>query len=300
MFARRFRIIYLPRSSSQIREFRFSKWKVFLLTGGLGFIISAVVVMLTAVSLTLMPNYQLQMMARENERLLSRITRSNERMTVLQRQIIELADKDEKLRLLADMPLIDEDTRQAGIGGSLPPPGLDPGLDLEELLKKFERQVELQKVSFAEIQQKLNQNLDVARHTPAICPVKKVRVTSGYGWRKDPFTGVLKPHKGIDFGAERGTPVYATADGQVVMTRRVNTFGKVIRIDHGYGYETVYGHLQTYNIRSGQQVKRGDIIGTVGNTGRSTAPHLHYEVRVNKEPVNPADFMFEESLLALK
>ena len=88
----------------------------------------------------------------------------------------------------------------------------------------------------------------------------------------------------------------ATADGVVVDAKRIPNFGKTIVIDHGFGYETVYGHLQTFKVRPGSKVKRGQIIGTVGNTGRSTAPHLHYEVRVNKEQVDPLDYMFEESL----
>ncbi|MBC8203960.1 M23 family metallopeptidase [bacterium] len=296
----RFKILYLPGNSSSVREFRFSRNKIFLLFGGFAILLLFLVVSLTFVSRILISDYQMAMLQRENVMLNESIVHAEEKMLTLQNQIDKLITSDEKLRLLADIPLIDEETREAGIGGSLPSPGIDIGSDLAEYLNKLERQVELQKVSFAEIHSKINRNLDIAKCTPAICPVTNPRLTSGYGWREDPFSGVLAPHRGLDFGAERGTPVFATADGKVVMTKRVNTFGKVILIDHGYGYETLYGHLQSYNVKSGQTVKRGDIIGTVGNTGRSTAPHLHYEVRVNHEQVNPADFMFEEILLTFK
>jgi murein DD-endopeptidase MepM/ murein hydrolase activator NlpD len=133
-------------------------------------------------------------------------------------------------------------------------------------------------------------------HTPAIAPLKNIRMTSKYGWRKDPFTHFLVPHRGIDFAESRGAKVFATADGVVTLAKTVPTFGRVIIIDHGYGYETVYGHLQSLYVYSGQQVKRGQIIGVVGNSGRSTAPHLHYEVRVDGNQVNPLDYVFDENL----
>lgn len=131
---------------------------------------------------------------------------------------------------------------------------------------------------------------------PAIQPVKNEqlrRMASGFGYRSDPFTKTRKMHKGMDFTAPTGTPVFATGDG--VVARADNTasgFGNHIVIRHGYGYETLYAHLSRYNKRVGQRVNRGDIIGYVGSTGRSEAPHCHYEVHKNGNAINPINFYY--------
>ncbi|AMD86047.1 Peptidase family M23 [Capnocytophaga haemolytica] len=131
---------------------------------------------------------------------------------------------------------------------------------------------------------------------PAIQPVDNKdlkHMASGYGWRTDPFTKARKFHYGMDFTSPQGTFVYATGDG--VVTRADNAsagYGNHVRIDHGYGYVTLYGHLSAYNVRPGQHVKRGDLIGRVGSTGRSEAPHLHYEVMKNGEHINPIHFYY--------
>ena len=131
---------------------------------------------------------------------------------------------------------------------------------------------------------------------PAIQPVRNEnlkRMASGFGYRTDPFTKVKKMHEGMDFSAKTGTPIYATGDG--VVDKADNTasgFGNHIVIRHGYGYETLYGHLSKYKCRAGQRVKRGDIIGYVGSTGRSEGPHLHYEVHKGGKVVNPLNFYY--------
>jgi murein DD-endopeptidase MepM/ murein hydrolase activator NlpD len=118
-------------------------------------------------------------------------------------------------------------------------------------------------------------------------------MASGFGYRSDPFTKARKMHEGMDFTAKNGTPIYATGDG--VVARADNTasgFGNHIVIQHGYGYETLYAHLSKYKARRGQRVKRGDVIGYVGSTGRSEAPHLHYEVHKDNRVVNPINFYY--------
>lgn len=131
---------------------------------------------------------------------------------------------------------------------------------------------------------------------PAIQPVRNENlkhVASGFGYRTDPFTKARKMHEGMDFTAKTGTPIFASGDG--IVTRADNSasgFGNHIVIRHGYGYETLYAHLSKYKCRAGQRVKRGDIIGYVGSTGRSEAPHLHYEVHKNGKVVNPLNFYY--------
>jgi murein DD-endopeptidase MepM/ murein hydrolase activator NlpD len=131
---------------------------------------------------------------------------------------------------------------------------------------------------------------------PAIQPVKNEqlkRMASGFGYRSDPFTKARKMHKGMDFTAPTGTPIYATGDGVVKRADAgASGFGNHIVISHGFGYETLYAHLSRYNCRPGKRVKRGDIIGFVGSTGRSQAPHLHYEVHKNGSVVNPINFYY--------
>ena len=133
---------------------------------------------------------------------------------------------------------------------------------------------------------------------PAIQPVRNEdlkRMASGYGLRADPFTKAAKMHYGMDFSADIGTPVFATGDGVVKRAdNKASGFGNHIRIDHGFGYETIYAHLSDYNVRLGQKVQRGDIIGFVGNTGRSRGPHLHYEVHLGEERLNPVNFYYGE------
>ncbi len=128
--------------------------------------------------------------------------------------------------------------------------------------------------------------------TPAIWPVKGW-VTSGFGPRVSPFTGRPSNHHGIDIRGEIGTPVVATASGTVVRRKHDTGFGKVVTIAHGYGISTRYGHLHTMDVKVGKRVDRGDVIGTVGNTGLSTGPHLHYEVIVNKTRVDPRKYIIE-------
>jgi murein DD-endopeptidase MepM/ murein hydrolase activator NlpD len=131
---------------------------------------------------------------------------------------------------------------------------------------------------------------------PAIQPVKNddlKRMASGYGMRSDPFTKVRKMHWGMDFTAPRGTPIYASGDGVVVRAdSRATGYGRHIRIDHGYGYVSLYAHMYKYNVKKNQKVKRGDLIGFVGSSGRSQAPHLHYEIFKDGRRINPINFYY--------
>lgn len=117
------------------------------------------------------------------------------------------------------------------------------------------------------------------------------RVTSNFGYRKDPFHGGSKFHAGMDFGAATGTPVYATGDGYIRRARWAGGYGNLVEVEHGFGYQSRFGHLSKILVGEGQFVKRGQMIGLVGSTGRSTGPHLHYEVRINGQPQQPANFL---------
>ncbi|WP_158729644.1 MULTISPECIES: M23 family metallopeptidase [unclassified Flavobacterium] len=158
------------------------------------------------------------------------------------------------------------------------------------------KQLAIQSKSLDEILKLAAAKSEFLSAIPAIQPVRNENLkhmASGFGYRTDPFTKARKMHEGMDFTAKSGTPIYATGDG--VVAKADNTasgYGNHIVIRHGFGYETLYAHLSKYNTRAGQRVKRGDIIGYVGSTGRSEAPHLHYEVLKDKKVVNPLNFYY--------
>ncbi len=157
------------------------------------------------------------------------------------------------------------------------------------------RQVYIQSNSFDEVLELAKTQKDRLKHIPSIQPIPDrylKQLASGYGMRIDPIYGTARFHSGMDFSSNIGTPVYSTADGTVTLADWKQGYGKCIVIDHGYGYETLYAHLNDYKVRAGQKVVRGELIGQVGNTGKSTGPHLHYEVHVKGQPDNPAKYYF--------
>ncbi|WP_029906005.1 M23 family metallopeptidase [Prevotella sp. 10(H)] len=157
------------------------------------------------------------------------------------------------------------------------------------------KQIYIQSNSFDEVLNIAKNQRDRLRHIPSIQPVPEKflkQIASGYGTRVDPIYGTARFHAGMDFSANIGTPVYVTGDGVVTLADWKQGYGKCITIDHGFGYETLYAHLNDYKVRVGQRVTRGEQIGEVGNTGKSTGPHLHYEVHVRGVPDNPAKYYF--------
>jgi murein DD-endopeptidase MepM/ murein hydrolase activator NlpD len=165
-------------------------------------------------------------------------------------------------------------------------------------LNTIESRISSQQQSYKEIESMLSNKEKLLASTPAIQPVNNKdlnRVASGFGSRIDPVYKTIKFHAGLDFAAPQGTPVYATADGRVTTSGNLgNGFGNHIVINHGYGYETLYGHMVRVKARDGQMVKRGEVIGWVGSTGKSTGPHLHYEVHKGGRPLDPIYFFYND------
>ena len=296
MVDNRFKILYMPEDSSGYKQFCFTRTRLYALIVSITVFTLALVIGAGVLVAKLTESFEQRSLRHENSLLMKEITELRYGVDELKTSMETLEDTDNMLRIMIDLPLINEDVREVGIGGSVPyefsnpnNPARDVMLDLD----KLEREVKLQRESFEQIQQKILDNQDLIEHTPSIWPVDGGRLTSYFGKRHDPFTRRFVPHYGIDISAKRGTHVYATASGLVKVAKRKYTFGKVVIIDHGYGFETVYGHMHSFAVTAGQKIQRGDLIGTVGNTGRSTGPHLHYEVRINNQAVNPLDFMFE-------
>ena len=159
----------------------------------------------------------------------------------------------------------------------------------------LDQMIVMQIKSYDKLQQLIMSSQDRIDHIPAIQPVaeNKLRaMASGYAYRTDPIYGTQKLHEGMDFSAPIGTEVYATGNGTVVKADWDGSYGNLITIDHSYNYTTRYAHLSEILVKNGQRVKRGDLIGRIGNTGKSTGPHLHYEVRLNGAPQNPVNYYF--------
>ena len=165
-------------------------------------------------------------------------------------------------------------------------------------LNSLNRRVKSQEDSFEEIQKLVANKEQLLAHTPAIQPVSNkdlTRVASGYGYRIDPIYKTTKMHAGIDFTAPQGTPIYATADGTIKTAGNTgNGYGNHVIINHGYGYETLYGHMVRVKARNGQAIKRGEVIGWVGSTGKSTGPHCHYEVHKYGNKIDPVYFFYND------
>ncbi|WP_306564985.1 M23 family metallopeptidase [Flavobacterium lindanitolerans] len=244
-----------------------------------------------------------RLQAREIENMKINYAILNKKMDQIDEVLENVAERDNNLyRVYFNSSPIPEEQRKAGFGGVNRYKALE-GYNNSELVVSTTKRVDIiskelviQSKSLDEILKLAKEKEKLLTAIPAIQPVKNEQLkqmASGFGYRSDPFTKIRKFHAGMDFSAKTGTPVYATGDG--VVERADNTasgYGNHIVIRHGFGYETLYGHLSKYKVRAGQRVKRGDVIGYVGSTGRSEAPHLHYEVHKNGEVVNPLNYYY--------
>jgi len=227
----------------------------------------------------------------------------NRRIVQMESVLNNIEDRDNNIyRVYFEASPIPEEQRKAGFGGVNRYKDLE-GFDNSNLIinttKKIDiltKQLVIQSKSLDEIQSLAEEKENLLASIPSIQPIQNKdlkRMASGYGWRIDPFTKKRRRHFGMDFSAVRGTPVYATGNGIIKrVDNRAAGFGKHIRIDHGFGYVSIYAHLDKYNVKRGQKVKRGQIIGFVGNTGRSVAPHLHYEIVKDGKKINPINFYY--------
>lgn len=204
----------------------------------------------------------------------------------------ELNAVEERTRRLAIVAgITPEDLRQQGGVGGLSMDGEATGKWMDEVDQMSFRSRSLH-TDLSILENELLSQHRLLSSTPSIAPVRGI-LTDSYGMRRDPFNRKLTSHSGVDISTNSGVPITSPADGIVVKANWASGYGQVIYISHGYGYSTRYGHLSKIAVKAGQKVKRGDTIGYVGSTGRSTGPHLHYEVRVNGQPVNPLEYILD-------
>ncbi len=239
------------------------------------------------------------------ERVLAKYEKLSKEVEFLNDKMKEIAFKDDSIyRVIFGVPPVDAALREGAYGGVeyardvLDMPNNEIIASIEQKVSHLKRQVAIQQNSFDELLQLAQKWKDYWNHVPAIQPVDNKhlrRLASGFGYRIDPIYKVRKFHEGLDFSAPIGTPIYATGDGTVEKVKRSRRgYGNHVIINHGFGYKTLYAHMSKIIVKPGQKVKRGQIIGYVGNTGKSTAPHLHYEVWKNGKKVNPINYFFND------
>jgi murein DD-endopeptidase MepM/ murein hydrolase activator NlpD len=211
---------------------------------------------------------------------------------------------EEQVRVLTDLEPMDGDVWEVGVGGpELVAPtvanrplgqtlaGLN--IDVDRLL----RQIKLQRHSFDEILTRLKSKTGELEGMPSIRPVDSGYISSTFGRRRDPFTGRISRHEGVDFSARKGSRVFATADGMVRFAAYDGGYGYTVEIDHGNGISTRYSHNAKLLVTKGQKIKRGDVIAYVGNSGRSSGPHLHYEIRLNGKLEDPVKYILSSDVV---
>lgn len=275
------------------------------LKGLLGFFIAGLVIFVVYyVVYTIFLGFDLPktiFLQNKNDELLARIEQLNAKVDEQSEVLNELQMRDNDVyRLILGMDEIPLSVRNAGYGGVDRYSYLEKYYNSDYLISTkmkvdvISKKAYLQSCSFDDVEKLSAKAGEMASSIPAIFPVapsSRVRTTSAFGYRSDPFKKTVRYHDGYDIAGPKGEPIYATGDGVISkVSYNYYGYGNVVYVDHGFGYETRYGHLQSSTVVEGQKVVRGEQIGTLGSTGRSTGPHLHYEVRYKGKPVNPWNY----------
>jgi len=293
-------IIVVPGTSGKARRYAISKPTVRkMLIGGAGLLVAGLAVGTHYLIISReLAKYRAESRAVQEEK--AKIDSLSLALERLRTKMAKLQEFDHKLRIIADLPKIEETDESLGAGGTVIDAGaaMEAGLadfaerarGVQESIESLEQEAALQEDSFYDLIEFLEERKSVLLATPSIRPCRGW-VTSGFGYRRDPFTGERELHRAVDIATRIGTPFVAAADGIVVSSEKDRVFGNIVEIDHGNGFVTRYGHTLANFVKKGDMVRRGQVIGTVGNTGRSTGPHLHYEIRLNGVAVNPDRYM---------
>ena len=233
-------------------------------------------------------------------RLLGNIENSKKAINIFSGKLLKIRDNDIAFRQFANMKVIDKEMYIAGIGGhDIVDNSVfeDINGDYKDKLKQIaintrllDSRINIQDKSLNEIYLQIQQNQEEINSTPSMLPTDSFRITSDYRRRIHPVTGTKEFHDAVDLAGKISDPIYATADGTVILVKRYGALGKCIRIAHGYGFETLYGHLSKINVKKGQKVKKHDIIGTMGNSGRTTGVHVHYAISFFGKKINPKQY----------
>ncbi len=295
--------IYMPDDDAPSRAFRVPRGIILSVLGALGLFLGLIV--LTGLGVQ-SGSYWWPgggPLAKRNVALENSLVSLEAKVGHLRDQVAQVRLLQDRVAVALDLPPLDDETFAAGVGGrgdgygTMVPLTTGPLSDQAQVeatsLEQMLRQVKIQRQGYAAILDTLASRQTVRNHIPSVGPTDIGWVSSRFGFRKDPFTGRQTFHKGLDFVVPVGTPVHVSADGTVMAVQQQRGYGRVVKVDHGNGLITVYAHLDKALVHKGDHVKRWDVIARSGNTGRSSAPHIHYEVRQDGRPVNPAAYVLD-------
>jgi len=273
----------------------------------IGFISAALVsaFILSIVGGSLFSSPKEKMLLQENQTQKEQLDYLSSEIDHLAKVVEDLQDRDKNMyRVIFEAEPVSSSLWNSGVGGTERYKSLakystgDLMINVNTKLDALKRKMYMQSESYDEIAELIKKKEDKLQSLPAIQPIPNSdlkRMASGYGYRIDPVYGVKKFHAGMDFSAPTGTEIHATAKGRAIkVSYSSGGYGNRIIIDHGYGYQTLYAHMSSFAIKEGEEVHRGQVIGYVGNTGKSVGPHLHYEVHKNGEKVNPVYFYYQD------
>ena len=287
-----FTIIVVPHAKAKFRRFQVSvklaKWAA-LLGGTLALVVCGILAHYTWISAQV---HEVRSLRAENANLITRSQEYEKNTAQLRVRVQSLQNMVTKLGVMAGLEQSLPDARVGGVGGVPSLESMAPAAT-PEMLRGMEQNISRLTEQSARIEEFFKDQKILLASTPSIWPVHGY-LSATFGNRVDPFTGQWDFHPGIDISTPVGTKVQAPADGVVVSVAVKGAYGNAITIYHGYGIATQYGHLDRFGVRAGQRVHRGDMIGFVGNTGRSTGPHLHYEVWVRDQAQNPIHYILDE------
>jgi murein DD-endopeptidase MepM/ murein hydrolase activator NlpD len=270
-------IIFVPHARARFRKLTISSRFLALCAASVAGVLLAAVAFAWAYFASARHDRDYRFAMAENARLRSTTADLHQRLDGISRRMSDFEARTRRLAIVAGLT----DPARGGVGG----PGIPPEAD-------WKNQSALLDTRLSMLEKQFSRRSAQIASTPTVWPVRGA-VSSGYGLRSDPFTRSSSVHEGIDISTSRGEPVLATADGTVLLSGWAGEYGRAIEIVHNDRYVTLFGHLQETLVKEGQIVRRGDRVGLVGSSGRSTAPHLHYEVRVDGRPVNPLEYILE-------
>ena len=298
-------IIIQKESDSSISQWQLDQKNIFIIAFSAVIIFSVTIFLISSLIGSIVYQKKINEYKSSYDYVSENLSFLSKKMNKLSNQIKLIEEKDLALRTYAGMPQIDINMRKLGIGGEKLETsrflnGMAPIINkelavLEMDIEKLSREVNFEMKSYKSIYDEVQKNIQRIVRIPSIKPVDGGFLNSTFGYRNDPIDNVKRFHHGQDITVKSGTPIYSPADGEIKRAYYVGGFGNHIKIDHGLGYTTLFAHLSKLKVKHGQKVKRGEVIGLTGNTGRSTAPHLHYEIHYNGEPQNPLDYFFSDN-----
>lgn len=291
MTDKKYTLLIIPEGSHKVRRYMIGRKWLATVSGGLAVMCLLGLVTTIDYLRTNVDRHELKRLRSQNQLQQNELRQLANRLEDVRKEMVILAQNDAKMRAIAQLSHPQKaDNIQVGVGGPAEVAPESEMTDLQQQIDQIREAIDLRRASQEEVRGFLTDQRSMLAAKPKGWP-SRGWLTSEFGVRLSPFTRTRTMHEGMDIAARIGTPVYSTADGIVSQAHYAEGYGKLVVVDHGYGYKTYYAHNSRLMVKVGQRVKRGDLIAAVGNTGSSTGAHLHYEVRLNGVPINPKKFL---------